>query len=391
MKIGIEVQRLFRKQKFGIETSALQLIKRLQHIQPNTEFVIFAKDDVDKNCLRESPNLKIKTLPGKLFLDFEQVFLPLAAKHERVDLVHCTGNTAPYFSPVPIVQTLHDVIFMDADHRDDTWYRYFGNFYRRKLVPVITHRSHQVITVSNYEKQRIVNRLGIDEKKIRVIYNGIDEKQFHMEHDSAVKQKVRTRYGLPDKFILFLGNTSSRKNAARVIEAYTLYASQTQKPLPIATPGLNIKFISDHLGTLGFQSLLGNFITPGYIEDEHLPILYHLSTLFLYPSLSEGFGMPVIEAMACGTPVITSNISCLPEIAGNAGILVDPLQASAIANAMFRLLVDNDLRQEKIQQGLLNAARFNLTKTAEQVYEVYQQVFFYTQRANKPAAVAYEL
>src|SRR5690606_1428115 len=154
MKIGIEVQRLFRKKRFGIESSSLELIKALREAEPGFEFVVFAKDDENRR-LEPSENLRIRTLNGKLFVDFEQFFLPLAARKERIDLLHCTGNTTPYFCPVPIVQTLHDVIFMDTVPSDDSWYQRFGNLYRRKVVPLVSPRSKCVITVSEYEKQRI--------------------------------------------------------------------------------------------------------------------------------------------------------------------------------------------------------------------------------------------
>src|SRR3546814_557715 len=127
MKIGIEIQRLFRKKKFGIETSSLELIKALQIAEPNHEFVVFVKDDEDRECLTPSTNLRIKTVSGKFFVDFEQIFLPLAARKERIDILHCTGNTAPLFSPAPVVQTLHDVIFMDTIPLDDSFYQRFGN------------------------------------------------------------------------------------------------------------------------------------------------------------------------------------------------------------------------------------------------------------------------
>ena len=135
MKIGIEVQRLFRQKKFGIETSSLELIKALRDIEPKHEYVVFAKDDTDRECLTASDNVKIKTIGGRMFADFEQFFLPLAVKREQVDLLHCTGNTAPFFCSVPLVQTLHDVIFMDTIPSGDTFYQQFGNLYRRKLVP----------------------------------------------------------------------------------------------------------------------------------------------------------------------------------------------------------------------------------------------------------------
>jgi glycosyltransferase involved in cell wall biosynthesis len=376
MKIGIEVQRLFREKKYGIETSSLELIKNLQRLNPKFEFVVFAKDDVDRACLPESHNLKIHTVAGKMFADFEQIFLPLAARNEKIDLLHCTGNTTPYFSPVPVVQTLHDIIFMDPIPRNDTWYQRFGNQYRRNLVPLVSGRSSAIITVSQYEKERIVSRLGIDEKKIDVIYNGINEKHFHVFHNPEALKRVQQRYKLPPNFILFLGNPAVRKNPLGVIEAYLMYASKTKDALPIVTPGLSPKYISHVLRQLNAEYDPAKFITPGYIHDEDLPYVYGLSELFLFPSLSEGFGMPVIEAMACGTPVITSKISCMPEIAGDAAVLVDPMSAPSIADGLLQLASNPGLRAEKIQGGLLNARRFSWTRTAEKVLSIYEKILF---------------
>jgi glycosyltransferase involved in cell wall biosynthesis len=391
MKIGIEVQRLFRKQKFGIETAALQLIKKLQFLYPAYDFVIYAKDDEDRKCLQENENVQIRTLKGKLFFDFEHIFLPLATKRDQIDVLHCTGNTTPFFSPVPVVQTLHDVIFMDPISKTDSLYQRFGNQYRRKLVPLVTPRSAAVITVSNFEKERILSRLRLNDKDIRVIYNGIDEDRFSLKDQPAIEAKVKIRYNLPDRFILFLGNTAARKNALRVIEAYTMYASKVNDPLPIVTPGLPSKFITDSLELLKSEDKINNFITPGYIRDEDLPCLFNLSTIFLFPSLSEGFGMPLIEAMACGAPVITSNTSCLPEIAGNAALLVDPTNTSAMAEAIEKLLSNEVLRLDKIHEGLNNASRFSWTKTAEQVFEVYEEVLFNKKKGrNSTSEVAFK-
>lgn len=380
MRIGIEVQRLFRRQKFGIETSALELIKSLQKVSPKNEFFIYAKEDTDRSCLSDSPNTIVRTLSGKIFIDFEQFFLPLAAKGDRLDILHCTGNTRPFFSPVPLVQTLHDVIFMDPISLKDSLYQQFGNYYRRHLVPLVTGKSNAVITVSHYEKERILKRIKIDERKVRVIYNGIDEKRFTLLHDLKKAEEVKRRYNLPPGFILFIGNTAARKNAIRVIDAYTRYASGVQKPLPIVTPGLPKEFIKSKLAAINQLAKQKYFVSPGYIEDADLPFLYNLSTVFLYPSLAEGFGMPLVEAMACGAPVITSNTSCLPEIAGDAAILTDPMNIDSIANAIKGLSNNEDLRIRKITEGFSNAKRFNWTKTAEQVYEIYEEVWLHSKR-----------
>jgi glycosyltransferase involved in cell wall biosynthesis len=309
-----------------------------------------------------------------LFADFEQFFLPIAARREQVDILHCTGNTTPFFSPVPVIQTLHDVIFMDEISDKDTFYQRFGNHYRRRIVPLVTPRSEVVITVSQYEKDRIVNRLGVDPHKVHVVHNGINEKQFFpgkvTDYDSLKK-----KYNLPEEYILFLGNTSYRKNSARVIEAYVKYTEQANNPLPLVTPGLTRNYISNKLSALKHPFDKQKFITPGYVSDEDLPSIYSLCKAFLFPSLSEGFGMPVIEAMACGSPVITSNVTSMPEISGNAALLVDPFQTSAITEALLSLTENENLRQQKIREGLVNARRFNWTKSAEKVLGLYEGVF----------------
>jgi glycosyltransferase involved in cell wall biosynthesis len=388
MKIGIEVQRLFRKKKFGIETSSLQLIKFLTEANRGNEYVIFAKNDEDRAALVTSDNVKVKIVGGRYFVDFEQVFLPITARNEKVDVLHCTGNTTPYFCSVPIVQTLHDVIFMDDIPEDDTFYQRFGNHYRRKIVPLVTPRSKVVITVSQYEKQRIVDRLGITPDKVHVVYNGIDEKRFFKNNDPADHLRVRRKYALPETFILFLGNASCRKNSCRVIESYMRYAAKTDNPMPLVTPGLTETFITEKLKELKFPFDKQKFITPGYIDEGDLQVVYGLSQFFIFPSLSEGFGMPVVEAMACGTPVITSNVSALPEIAGNAAVLVDPLNTSQLTEAIISLAGNEQLRSNKIMDGLQNVKRFSWARSAEKVLRLYEAVFENSKNASREPTFA---
>ncbi len=383
MKIGIEVQRLFRKNKFGIEFSSLQLIKKLREIEPSHQYVIFAKKDEDPDCLSPADNLKIKFVNGSFFADFEQFFLPVAAARERVDVLHCTGNTTPYFSPVPVVQTLHDVIFMDEIPENDTFYQRFGNRYRRSVVPLITPRSKAIITVSEHEKNRIVKRLNVDPNQIHVVYNGIDEKHFHRVEDTNMKRFVQAKYSLPKEYILFLGNTSFRKNPAKVIEGYARYSAATERPLPLVTPGLPEKYITGKLRELKIPFNRDQFITPGYIDDADLPAIYSSSRIFLFPSLSEGFGMPLVEAMACGTPVITSSISSMPEIAGDAAVLVDPRNSNNISDALCMLSGNEGLQQQKIKEGFVNAKRFSWDRSAAQVLSLYEAVYAQTRAVQK--------
>jgi len=170
---------------------------------------------------------------------------------------------------------------MDPIPRNDSLYQRWGNLYRRKLVPLVAARSKAIITVSNYEKQRIISRLGIDESKIEVIYNGLNENHFRIYSDEKVLTRVKQQYKLPDEFILFLGNPSGRKNPMGVIEAYLMYASRVDNPLPLVTPGLSHKYIATAMRHLKAHHDFEKFITPGLIKDEDLPYVYILRKTLL--------------------------------------------------------------------------------------------------------------
>jgi glycosyltransferase involved in cell wall biosynthesis len=191
------------------------------------------------------------------------------------------------------------------------------------------------------------------------------------------------KYNLPEKYILFLGNQSHRKNPHRAVEAYVRYSAQCDHPLPLVTPGLSEKFIGRTLRRLGAAYDPNLFITPGYISEADLPLVYSMSTLFLFPSLSEGFGMPVIEAMACGVPVITSAISSLPEIAGHAAMLTDPLDTQTLTAAILKLSSDESLRRQKIEEGFTNVKRFSWDRSAERVLSLYEEVYLQSRAFNR--------
>lgn len=380
MKIGIEVQRLFRKERFGIETSALELIHELHKLKTKHTIVVLTKKGTNQNLFKGCEEFKVRPVAGKVFIDFEQCFLPLVAGNEKLDILHCTGNTTPIFSPVPVVQTLHDIIFMDPIPTTDSLYQRFGNYYRRFIVPIVTKKSKAVITVSEHEKKRIVERLAISEKNIHVIHNGIN-KRFQKNKDVIALENFLKKYKLPKKYILFIGNNSHRKNPQRVLEAYARYCGKKgSDSLPLVTPGLSREFVTHYLKTSNQSQIQENLYTPGYIESNDLPLLYSGSTLFLFPSLSEGFGMPVLEAMACGVPVITSNTSSLPEIAGDAARLINPTDSGALTQAMEELLENQPLMSELSARGLQRVEKFRWSTVAEKTMEIYERVYSETAR-----------
>ncbi len=379
MKIGIEVQRLFRKERFGIETSALELIHELHKLNTKHSIVVLTKKGTNQNLFIGCEEFKVKPVAGKVFIDFEQFFLPLATRNEKLDVLHCTGNTTPVFSPVPIVQTLHDIIFMDPIPKTDTLYQRFGNYYRRFIVPIVSKKSQAIITVSEHEKTRIIERLKIPENKIHVIHNGINAR-FKKNTNKLALDSFIKKYNVPEKYILFIGNNSHRKNPERVLQAYVQYYNKDKSnALPLVTPGLSQDFVNHYLKAIHQDQVQNHIYTPGYIDSNDLPLLYSCSSLFLFPSLSEGFGMPVLEAMACGVPVITSNTSSIPEIAGNAAKLINPYNIESIAGAITDFVNNPQLTSDLSMLGLQQAEKFRWSKVAEKTMEIYEQVYF-----NKP-------
>jgi glycosyltransferase involved in cell wall biosynthesis len=380
MKIGIEVQRLFRKERFGIETSALELIRELHTLNTKHSLVVLTKKGTNQNIFNGSEEVKVRQVAGKLFIDFEQFFLPIAAYREKLDILHCTGNTTPIFSPVPIVQTLHDIIFMDPIPKTDSLYQRFGNYYRRSIVPIVTKKSQAIITVSEHEKNRIIQYLAVPESKIHVIHNGIN-RRFRQNNDKSILEIFLKKYKFPKHYILFIGNNSHRKNPERVLEAYSQYYNRKgSNSLALITPGLSRKFVDHYLKAINQTHVQQNIYTPGYIESIDLPLLYSCSTLFLFPSLAEGFGMPVLEAMACGVPVITSNTSSIPEIAGGAAKLINPSDTGALTRAMEELLENQPLMSDLSARGLRQAEKFRWSTVAEKTMEIYERVCYNNSR-----------
>lgn len=370
MNIGIEVQRLFRPKKHGMEVVALELIRQIQNLDTQNSYTVYAKNDQDRDCLSESTNLKINTLNSKTYMDWEQFSLPKAVKRDKIDFLHCTCNTAPLKSPVPFMVTIHDIIYLENIEFKGTAYQNFGNLYRRFLVPRIAEKSRFIVTVSNFEKAFMLERLNIPEEKIKVVYNAVNER-FNTHYSEADKQAFRQRFNLPTDYILFLGYAAPRKNALGVIQAYAQYCSRVKDNLPMVILGNDKAYVEDALEKIGKGECIDRFLFPGYIPTPDMPLLYSTCSLFLYPSLREGFGLPILEAMACGAPVITSNTSSMPEVAGDSAYLVDPYKLEEITEGIIHLSQNESQRQNLISKGLDRAKLFTWKSTAEKILDLY--------------------
>lgn len=372
MTIGIEAQRLLRPHKHGMDIVAVETIRALAaHSQHN--FLVFAKPDTAREGLPAAPNIRIVELPGGAYPVWEQYALPKAVGQYGVDLLHCTANTAPLRPNAPLVLTLHDIIFLEKAIVGGNWYQRLGNLYRRWNVPRVVKRADCIVTVSHYERQRIIEHLRVDPARVVTVHNAVS-RQFQVIEDMGLVERVRAQYKLPNEFIFFLGNTDPKKNVVGVLKALLLLKQRRQLTLPFVMANVAQEYVEGVLAQIGGQALAGDIHLCGYIPNTVLPVVYNAATVFLCPSLRESFGLPILESMACGTPVLTASTSAMPEVAGDAALLADPASPDAMAVQLERLLTHSDLRADLRAKGLDRAALFSWENTAEQMVEVYKHV-----------------
>ena len=369
MKIGIEAQRVFRPKKHGMDIVALELIRHLQQIDTYNQYYIFVKQDVDNTYIPEASNFEIVTVPGQTYLDWEQLYLPKAIKRTGVELMHFTSNTAPVRCAVPRVITLHDVIFMEKMPFKGTNYQKLGWAYRRWIVPKVINHCAQVITVSHYEKAQILEKFPHLKNQLSVVHNGVAAsfEELNPSQYEHLHEKI-----IPKKFLFFLGNEAPKKNMQNVLLGYARYVENAHNPLPLVIAETVPKQLRDWLAKLHLNWLANYIVLPCYIPNHQIAQWYNQAAAFLYPSLRESFGLPILEAMACGTPVITSNTSAMPEVAGDAALLVDPHQSNEITQAIHQVTSDKNLVASLREKGLTNSRKFTWTHHAQKVQATYQ-------------------
>lgn len=371
MRIGIEAQRIFRKNKHGMDFVVLQEIKELQKMDTPHEYFVFVKPGVDR-CIESSEHVHIIEVNCPSYPLWEQWALPRAARKAGVDMLHCTSNTAPIWCDIPLVLTLHDIIFLEPrDKKNKSLYQNLGYFYRRWNVPRILKKCRRIITVSDFELGNIKQKLQLPDSQLKMIYNGYNEWFRPIEND---KQQYR-KYIADAGYFFFLGNTDPKKNTERTLVAYAKYLELSEVKRPLLMADLDQEYLNGIIERNGIEAIRDHIVIPGYIINSDLPYIYNNAFAFLYTSLRESFGIPLLEAMACGTPVITSNKSSMPEIAGHDAILINPESSDEIALKMLQLERDTDFYQRQKAVGLERAKLFSWRKTTENLLRLYEEVY----------------
>ena len=371
MRIGIEAQRIFRKNKHGMDYVVLQEIRELQKIDTRNEYFVFVAPGDDR-CLEDTQNVHILEIGGDFYPLWEQVTLLKAANELNLDMLHCTSNTAPIRCKIPLILTLHDIIFLEPrDKANKSFYQNMGWFYRRLVVPRILKKCKRIITVSNFEKNNIMSKLDLPQGKIAMIYNGYNEWFKPLDDTEHIYKKYIDTSG----YFFFLGNTDPKKNTERTLIAYSKYLEKSEVKRRLLMADLDKSFLSSIIERNHIENILPQIVMPGYIVNKDLPYIYNNAFAFLYTSLRESFGIPLLEAMACGTPVITSNTSSMPEIGGPEAILINPEDPDEIAEKMLQLEKDEALYQRQKKIGPIRAKCFSWQQTAEHLLDLYESIY----------------
>ena len=371
MRIGIEAQRIFRTNKHGMDYVVLEEIKELQKSDVRNEYFVFVAPGEDR-CLKDSKNVHIIEIGNNFYPLWEQFSLPRAVNQLNLDMLHCTSNTAPIRCKVPLILTLHDIIFLEPrDKSNKSFYQDMGWRYRRFVVPRILKKCKRIITVSDFEFNNIITKLQIPEEKMVMIYNGYNEWFKPVEDTELIYQQYIEEPG----YFFFLGNTDPKKNTERTLIAYSHYLEKSDVKRKLLMADLDHSFMNDIIERNHIENIKDYMVIPGYIKNADLPFIYNNAFAFLYTSLRESFGIPLLEAMACGTPVITSNTSSMPEIGGPEVLMVNPQHAEEITEKMLLLEKDETIYQKQKEIGIRRAQQFSWKYTAEQLLMVYEDVY----------------
>jgi glycosyltransferase involved in cell wall biosynthesis len=353
----------------GPRTYVQGLIDALLRIDRENEYCVFYNDPCH---LGRFPAAREIVLPGKSPLARlwrEHVLLPQACRRERVDVLHCPKSAVPYFAPCPVVVTLHDLIPIKHPETE----RFAARVYWRLQIPIAARRSDFIITDSEHARREIMADFHVPDERIRTVMLAYDPVML-ASRDEATGRAVRDRYGLPPEYILYVGTIQPRKNLMTLIEAYGRLRRDEGLATRLVIVGRKGWLYDALFARIRELGLGEEVIFTGFVPDEELPFIYDGARVFVYLSLFEGFGLPPLEAMACGVPVITSDTTSLPEVVGDAGITLPPADVTGVANAIRRVLGDRGLAAAMGEKGLVRARGFSWEATARQTLAIYGQV-----------------
>ena len=367
MRVAIDVRKLH---DFGIGTYVRNLVRQLARIDHETDYVLLCRSRDAEFAAALGENFRTVTQNAPNYSAREQFMVPLSLGRAGATLFHAPHYVLPPLTPCRAIVTIHDCIHLRFP-------QYLPNrpayFYARAQLWSATRRARRVLTVSQASKQDIVRFFDVPESKVTVIPNAIDER-FRQPPAEAALVRVRERYQLPERFIMYAGNVKPHKNLDRLIDAFATIRARGFDDLGLLLSGSEVSQHATLRRAVHRYNLHKHVRFLGYQTTETLAVLYRLADIFVFPSLYEGFGLSPLEAMASGTPVVSSTVSSLPEVLGDAAVLVDPHDATAIADGILRILQDAGLRADLRRKGLARAGHFSWEQSVRRIRRIYEEI-----------------
>jgi hypothetical protein len=366
MKIGIDAREFLSGRMTGIGRYLRQFLQCATELPSPHEYVLFCNQKTHVPV--EHPKLKKIIIQERITLFWDQIQLPLCMAREKVDIFLTPYFKSSYFLSANLVLIINDLIPLLFPEE----LGFFKRHYFRSMWRIAARRAKRVMTISQNSKDDIVKVLKVSPDKIKVVHLAVEER--FMSLDVRVEE-IRRKYSLPEEFIFYVGNLSPHKNIQGLVKAYkTLPEMLRQKYKLVIAASKKTKYLADIEKVIREMELSAEVFFTGFIEEKDLPAVYRMSELFVFPSLYEGFGLPPLEAMASGCPVVSSNTSSLPEVLGNAALLFNPYDVEEMSSAMGKMLEDEDLRNKFRQKGRERAKIFAPEKMTEEIVFLLESI-----------------
>jgi glycosyltransferase involved in cell wall biosynthesis len=367
MRVAIDARKLH---DFGIGTYIRNLLRHLARIDRDSEYVLLCHESDLGVASQLGPNFRSVLEPSPNYSLREQIHVPWVLHREKPDVFHAPHYVLPPATRCRSVVTIHDCIHL-------MFPQYLRNraayLYARASMWSAAHQAHRILTVSEASKRDIIHFFSVPPEKVVVVYNAIEERFSETPSEDAI-ERVRERYQLNHPFVLYVGNIKPHKNLVRLIEAFAELRRRGFDELKLLIIGDEISKLPALRRAVHSHKLHKHVRFLGYLEDETLASLYRLASVFVFPSLYEGFGLPPLEAMASGTPVVTSNVSSMPEVSGDAAVLVDPYNVDSIVDGIARVLKDPELSAALRRKGIARAREFSWDRSVQRTRQLYQEV-----------------
>jgi glycosyltransferase involved in cell wall biosynthesis len=362
MRIGIETS-VLRSNRAGSAVYTRHLVTHLRELCADHRLFLYA---FGRGTTRTGARFE-RVIRDTVWM---HAALPLKLWRDRIEVFHATAFNAPLLMPCPSVLTVLDLtVVKHPEWFDHRWFYH----YTTRTLPVLASRADRIVTISECSKRDLMDHYGLPAEKIVIVPPAVDHRLFHATHHPESVRDAKARFGIDRKYVLSVGTLEPRKNLVRLVESFALLTAQADDCLLVVVgeKGWQYDEIFRTVRALGLEDTV-RFL--GFVPEAELPLLYGGAELFVYPSLYEGFGVPILEAMASGCPVVCSNRSSMPEVVGDAGLMVDPEDPEAIAQAMRQVLSDSTLAKTLRGRGLERAQHFRWDCSARMLLTVYEGV-----------------